>query len=64
MLRILTYLSEKGKGMKYNPEHFSKVPEKAMTADVREITRQNEILYKRLTADLANIFQYDAKHRD
>ncbi|MDD3794884.1 MAG: hypothetical protein PHE06_02725 [Lachnospiraceae bacterium] len=64
MLRILTYLSEKGKGMKYTPEHFSEVPEKAMTADVREITRQNEILYKRLTADLANIFQYDAKHRD
>lgn len=38
--------------MKYNLEHFAEIMEKQMTGDVKEIGRQSDELYRRLTSDL------------
>jgi Predicted transcriptional regulators len=39
--------------MKYNLEHFSEIMEQQMTEDVKEITKQSDEFYTRLTADRA-----------
>ena len=39
--------------MKHNLEHFSKLMETQLTEEVKEIGKQSDILYGRLTADLS-----------
>ena len=39
--------------MKYNLEHFSEFMKTQLTEDVKEIGKQSDILYGRLTADLS-----------
>ena len=39
--------------MKYNLEHFSEFMETQLTEDVKEIGKQSDILYSRLTADFS-----------
>lgn len=46
--------------MKYNLEHFSEIMEQQMSEDVKEITKQNDEFYKRLTADMARDISSDA----
>ncbi|MBD5502550.1 MAG: MerR family transcriptional regulator [Lachnospiraceae bacterium] len=39
--------------MKYNLEHFSEIMEKQLSEEVKEIGKQSDILYGKLTADLS-----------
>jgi DNA-binding transcriptional MerR regulator len=45
--------------MKYNLEHFSEIMEQQMSQDVKEIAKQNDELYTRLTADIARDISSD-----
>ncbi|MBA4689170.1 MAG: MerR family transcriptional regulator [Candidatus Galacturonibacter soehngenii] len=45
--------------MKYNLEHFSEIMEKQMTEDVKEVVKQNDELYTRLTADMSRDISSD-----
>lgn len=45
--------------MKYNLEHFSEIMEQQMSEDVKEIAKQNDELYTRLTADMARDISSD-----
>jgi DNA-binding transcriptional MerR regulator len=45
--------------MKYNLEHFSEIMEQQMSEDVKEIVKQNDELYTRLTADMARDISSD-----
>ena len=41
------------KAMKHNLEHFSELMDRQLTEEVKEIGKQSDILYGRLTADLS-----------
>lgn len=45
--------------MKYNLEHFSEIMEQQMTEDVKEVVKQNDELYTRLTADMSRDISSD-----
>lgn len=45
--------------MKYNLEHFSEIMEQQMSEDVKEITKQSDELYTRLTVDMARDISSD-----
>ena len=45
--------------MKYNLEHFPEIMEQQMTEDVKEMVKQNDELYTRLTADMARDINSD-----
>lgn len=45
--------------MKYNLEHFSEIMEQQMSEDVKEIAKQSDELYTRLTVDMARDISSD-----